>query len=455
MTLQLRARHRTLTKPPLTHLFSTTTSSDPSDPKDPKDPTDPNPQSHSSSLTSYFSDVKASLKQQQQQPQQQRRPISQNPSFSNHPLSRTSGAASLEEIRKNLSEFRRRSAVPEPTDSNSAPSQQSSTAQGSTQQVSFQELYNRNVLGKSEDPNADKGGKLSFNAIRESLKKIKSNTNVQSDRKSVDPMSLSAFTNSLKLKPNVIGGTDTLPMSIFGKEKIKGRNEEEGSYAMKTDFVKLYDHAELGEKLRRLRPEAKGDSWFSLKELNERLMKLREMEEMETQAAMSGVSFRDLRDSLVKLKISDEEKVKKTSIQRLDILGQFGRTPSFMLQPPKEHLVEKYFHPDNMSSAEKLKIELAKVREEFKMSESDCGSARVQVAQLTTKIKHLSSVLHKKDKHSRKGLQAMLQRRKRLLKYLRKTDWDSYCFVLSKLGLRDKPEFLSKLGLRYKTDNKT
>lgn len=38
----------------------------------------------------------------------------------------------------------------------------------------------------------------------------------------------------------------------------------------------------------------------------------------------------------------------------------------------------QYFHPDNMSSAEKLKIELAKVREEFKMSESDCGSARVQ-----------------------------------------------------------------------------
>lgn len=38
----------------------------------------------------------------------------------------------------------------------------------------------------------------------------------------------------------------------------------------------------------------------------------------------------------------------------------------------------QYFHPDNMSSAEKMKIKLAKVREEFKMSESDCGSARVQ-----------------------------------------------------------------------------
>ncbi|RVW91332.1 hypothetical protein CK203_035414 [Vitis vinifera] len=56
----------------------------------------------------------------------------------------------------------------------------------------------------------------------------------------------------------------------------------------------------------------------------------------------------------------------------------------------------QYFHPDNMSSAEKLKVELKKVRDEFKMSESDCGSARVQVAQLTTKIKHLNSALHKK-----------------------------------------------------------
>ncbi|XP_002862161.2 uncharacterized protein LOC9298238 [Arabidopsis lyrata subsp. lyrata] len=112
-----------------------------------------------------------------------------------------------------------------------------------------------------------------------------------------------------------------------------------------------------------------------------------------------------------------------------------------MLEPPKDLLVETYFHPDNMSSAEKMKIELAKVREEFKMSESDCGSARVQVAQLTTKIKHLSSVLHKKDKHSRKGLIAMVQRRKKLLKYMRRTDWDSYCLSLSKLGLRDNPDY--------------
>lgn len=38
----------------------------------------------------------------------------------------------------------------------------------------------------------------------------------------------------------------------------------------------------------------------------------------------------------------------------------------------------QYYYPDNMSSAEKLKLELKKVRDDFRMSESDCGSARVQ-----------------------------------------------------------------------------
>jgi len=38
----------------------------------------------------------------------------------------------------------------------------------------------------------------------------------------------------------------------------------------------------------------------------------------------------------------------------------------------------------------------------------------------------------------------MVQKRKKLLKYLRRTDWDSYCFVLSKLGLRDNPEYTYK-----------
>jgi ribosomal protein S15 len=131
------------------------------------------------------------------------------------------------------------------------------------------------------------------------------------------------------------------------------------------------------------------------------------------------------------------------AVQGLSFLANIGgpATPQYLQHPPQEELLERYFHPDHMSSEEKMKLELQRVRDEFKMSENDCGSARVQIAQLTVKIKHLSTVLHKKDKHSRKGLQDMVQRRKKYLKYLRRTDWDSYCLVLSKLGLRDVPEY--------------
>ncbi|KAI3761492.1 hypothetical protein L1987_51909 [Smallanthus sonchifolius] len=165
------------------------------------------------------------------------------------------------------------------------------------------------------------------------------------------------------------------------------------------------------------------------------------MDEKEMEMKMdnlSNLTFGPLRQSLIKMhdeNKKEKEKAKPVSSYILD------NTPKYKLYPPKETLVEKYFHPDHMSSAEKQKLELKSVREKFKISKSDCGSARVQVAQLTTKIKHLATVLHKKDKHSRKGLQAMVQKRKKLLKYLRRTDWDSYCFCLSELGLRDSADY--------------
>ncbi|KAK4858039.1 hypothetical protein QYF36_010016 [Acer negundo] len=426
MALHLcRPKYRFPKNPSLIHLFSTSSSNDDDDNK--------NDSKNSSSFNSYFSDVKASLKKQSTQ---------------------TTSSSSLEEIRKNLSEYRQRSAVPPPiTEPNPAASQ-------SPQHISFQELYKRNQSLSENQSNEMKPaiGKLSFEAIRESLRQMKSNTNTNSNNNrsnmnagnNADSLSKLAFKNSLKPMTQdgvsgsrVIGGTQELPVSVFGREMKEGRKGgEKQREGMNTEFVKMYSYVELGEKLRQLRPAKKsGGGGFSLEELNERLMRLREMEEKDTESRIGGVPFRELRDSLQRLKMAGDDKQKKSSTARLDILGHLGGTPSFMLHPPKEHLVEKYFHPDNMSSEEKMKIELTKVRNEFKMSESDCGSARVQVAQLTTKIKHLSSVLHKKDKHSLKGLQAMVQRRKKLLKYLRRTDWDSYCFVLSKLGLRDNPDY--------------
>ncbi|XVF26518.1 hypothetical protein REPUB_Repub14bG0023900 [Reevesia pubescens] len=441
-----RPKRRSLTSPSLHHLFSSSSNDDPNNEN--ASTHDDSSSANPPSISSYFSDVKASLKQQQQ-PHHQHHERLRNPTNASTPSSKPtiSMSASLQEIRKNLSEFRTLSAVPPPTESSSIPSQSQS-------RISFQELYKRNVLAKqgesNENPNSlGPAGNLSFDAIRNSLRQMRSNSGLNNVETKPGPfLSLSHFKESLRLKPSdgnvvspVIGGSSSeLPRSVFGREMTE--MNKGGEAAMKTEFVKIYGYAELGQKLKELRPEKKGgEGWFSLEELSERLTKLREMEEKETESRIGGVLFKDLRESLSKLKMSEDEKQRKTSLQRIDILDHLGRTPNFMLQPPKEPLVEKYFHSDNMSSAEKLKIELAKVRDDFKMSESDCGSARVQVAQLTTKIKHLSSVLHKKDKHSKKGLQAMVQKRKKLLKYLRRTDWDSFCLVLSKLGLRDNPDY--------------
>ncbi|XP_057480945.1 uncharacterized protein LOC130767898 [Actinidia eriantha] len=440
VALQLRSKHRAIRNPTAIHFFSSSSTSDSNaeDQNTTSSSSSPSPPSQSqTSISSYFSDVKASLKQKA--PPQQRQPP--KPFYPSSAQTPTSKVASLEEIRKNLSEFRRRSAVPPPEDKSSSPPP-------SSQHISFQELYKRNLTSKGEDSANElgKGGVLAFESIRERLRHLRSNATMNQVVNN-DPMSLSKFKESFKLRPGdpnardsrvVIGGTGRLPASVFEKEMREKRGAE--SPGMKMEFVKMYNYDELGNKLRELRPEAKGENWFSLGELNERLMKLREMEK-EAESRIGSVSYKDLRDSLIKIRISDDEKTKKQTIQRIDILSQIGGTPNFMLAPPKEHLVEMYFHPDNMSSSEKLKLELQKVRDEFKMSESDCGSARVQVAQLTTKIKHLSTALHKKDKHSRKGLQGMVQRRKKLLKYLRRTDWDSYCLVLSKLGLRDNPDY--------------
>ena len=63
----------------------------------------------------------------------------------------------------------------------------------------------------------------------------------------------------------------------------------------------------------------------------------------------------------------------------------------------------------------------------------------VAVAALTAKIKAMADHMreHRKDYHSRRGLEAMLNQRKSLLQYLRRKDFDSYAIVLSRLGLRD------------------
>ena len=75
---------------------------------------------------------------------------------------------------------------------------------------------------------------------------------------------------------------------------------------------------------------------------------------------------------------------------------------------------------------------------EYQREAKDTGSPEVQIAMLTARIKHLASHLrdHKGDNHSRRGLIMMVGRRNRLLRYLQRTNRDSYMDLIQKLGLR-------------------
>ena len=79
-----------------------------------------------------------------------------------------------------------------------------------------------------------------------------------------------------------------------------------------------------------------------------------------------------------------------------------------------------------------------KKAQELAIHEKDTGSSEIQVALLTEKIEILSKHIKKfkKDKHSSIGLLRAVNRRKKLLDYLKRNKMDSYKTVLSKLNLR-------------------
>lgn len=75
---------------------------------------------------------------------------------------------------------------------------------------------------------------------------------------------------------------------------------------------------------------------------------------------------------------------------------------------------------------------------EYAVHEGDTGSPQVQIALLTHRITQLTEHLkvHKHDHHSQRGLLKMVGRRRRLLKYLRRTDFDAYQDMIKRLNLR-------------------
>ena len=86
-------------------------------------------------------------------------------------------------------------------------------------------------------------------------------------------------------------------------------------------------------------------------------------------------------------------------------------------------------------SIENKTIEIIK---NFGSNDNDTGSADVQVAILTERIKNLTEhlKLHKKDFGSRRGLLSMVGQRRNLLQYIKNKNEDRYTKLIKKLGLR-------------------
>ncbi|KAE7997260.1 hypothetical protein FH972_001908 [Carpinus fangiana] len=270
--LQLRPKLRTLHNPSLVNLFSTFPT-----------PPDPTPADQSPSSTSPH-------------PAQ-----SQSQSQSQSPLSSDDLRETIRASIRPLLERERKGAEGE-----------------TLSQSALSSAPSRSVTAKADENSANaKSGsgkdraKLMYESIRETMRRLRfgpssSPGTAQNEGRSAHPMSLSEYQNSFKLKPStesgpVIGGTGMLPASVFGKERERKGAEGE-TMATKTEFVKKYSTEELYKKLSELPPEGRFIS-------NEML----EMEEKETESNIGGVHMRDLRESLMTLKMSNDENAMKSS----------------------------------------------------------------------------------------------------------------------------------------------
>lgn len=85
------------------------------------------------------------------------------------------------------------------------------------------------------------------------------------------------------------------------------------------------------------------------------------------------------------------------------------------------------------------KEQTAALIKEFGKNEQDSGSAEVQVAILSERIRNLTEHLkvHKKDNHTRRGLMMLIGKRRGMLKYIKNRNIDEYRELIKKLGIRD------------------
>lgn len=93
---------------------------------------------------------------------------------------------------------------------------------------------------------------------------------------------------------------------------------------------------------------------------------------------------------------------------------------------------------DNASSLKVTKELKQSTIKEYAIHEGDVGSSEVQVAILTLRIKNLTNHVkeNKNDIHSKKGLLVLVEKRRRVLKYLKRVSDERYQNLIKRLGLR-------------------
>ncbi len=86
----------------------------------------------------------------------------------------------------------------------------------------------------------------------------------------------------------------------------------------------------------------------------------------------------------------------------------------------------------------KTKKDKKEILEKYNLDVENTGSPEAQVVILTEEINNLFEHLedHPKDNHSRKGLVGMVNKRKKMLKYLKKNDEEKYKEIIKKTGLK-------------------
>ncbi len=117
-------------------------------------------------------------------------------------------------------------------------------------------------------------------------------------------------------------------------------------------------------------------------------------------------------------------------VRRLVLPGGFGCGQGDLLK----------FHKEKADVMPLDKETKAQIIDEFHRHENDTGSPEVQIALLTHRINQLTDHLraNKHDESSRRGLLKLVGKRRRLLAYLRRTEYQRYLDVTERLGLRRK-----------------